>query len=166
MIKTKRLQKFNRNWQLKASKDVPIFYLSKKNLTDEQINEFLDLILHWCYKTFGAKKTKGIPQIEWMWNESRYQKHNLLGEYDRVDNIILLRIQGHRTTYNLANTLIHEYIHYLQPTKGNWYERYDKKWGYAKNPYEIEAYYLGDLYSSQCVREVSRWMVEGYPPKA
>lgn len=158
MIKTKRLKQFNRTWRHKPTKDVPLYYLSKKQVTDEEINEFIDWTLHWCHNTFGKAKTKAVPEVEWMWNEGRYQKYKLLGEYDRKDNIISLRIQGHRTIYNLANTIIHEYIHYLQPTAGNWYERYDAKYGYKNNPYEIEAYHLGDLYAVECVGTVSGWM--------
>lgn len=158
MIKTKRLHKFQRDWFYKREKDAPIYYLSRNTMTEEQMNEFFDWCLHWCYKKFGKVKGKPIPEIEWYWNNRRYQKENYLAEYVSEDNIISLRVQGHRTIYNLANTIIHEYIHYLQPTKGNWYSRYDNIHGYSNNPYEVEANYIGGLYDAECARTVLEWM--------
>lgn len=158
MIKTTRLKKFGRTWKLKPKRNVSIYNLSRHSVSEEQLNEFFDLTLQWCQKKFGKVKGKSVPSIEWVWNDRWYQKKKLLALYDKEDNCIEIRIQGHRTIYNLANTIIHEYIHYLQPTHGNWYERYDKMWGYSKNPYEIEAYHLGDTYSTECARDVLGWM--------
>lgn len=158
MIQTKKLQRHYRDWYYKPDKDVPIYNVSRRTVTEEQLNEFFDWVLHWCHKKFGKVKGKPVPEIEWVWNDSRYQKYNMLGEYDKDDNIISLRIQGHRNIYNLANTIIHEYVHYMQPTHANWYERYDAIHGYKKNPYEIEAYHIGDTYAVECAKEALRWM--------
>lgn len=158
MIKTARLKKFNRSWHYKPERSIPMYHLSKTAVTDQQINEFCDYVLHWCEKKFGKVKGKPVPELEWEWNDRWYQKKKLLALYDKEDNIVTLRIQGHRNIYNLANTIIHEYIHYLQPTHANWYERYDSMYGYNKNPYEIEAYHLGELYAVECARTVTNWM--------
>lgn len=158
MIKTKKLQRHYREWSYKPVKDVPIYNVSKRSVSEEQLNAFFDYCLHWCFKKFGKVKGKSIPEIEWEWNDRWYQRKSILAMYDKEENIIEIRIQGHRTIYNLANTVIHEYIHYLQPTHANWYERYDKKHGYKKNPYEIEAYHLGDTYAVECASTVMMWM--------
>lgn len=158
MIKTKRLQKFHRDWTHKRVKSVPMYNVSRTTVTEEQLNEFFDWCLHWCHKKFGKVKGKPVPEIEWVWNDSRYQKYKMLGEYDKQDNVISLRIQGHRNIYNLANTVVHEYVHYLQPTHANWYERYDDMYGYNKNPYEIEAYHIGDGYCVECATSAIGWM--------
>jgi hypothetical protein len=161
MIKTARLKKFHRTWKYHPTKDVPMYNLSKRSVSEEELNEFFDWCLHWCQKKFGKVKGKPVPHIEWVWNDRWYQEKNFLAFYDKEDNQIDLRIQGHRNIYNLANTIVHEYIHYLQPTHGNWYERYDKKHGYNNNPYEIEAYHLGETYSVECARTVLQWMKKG-----
>lgn len=158
MIKTKRLKRFHRDWSYKPVKNIQMYYVSKASTSEAQLNEFFDWCLHWCHKKFGKVKGKPIPEVEWEWNDRRYQKYNMLGEYDREENIISLRIQGHRNIYNLANTIIHEYIHYLQPTHGNWYDRYDRTWGYSKNPYEIEAFWIGDTYAVEAATTVIHWM--------
>ena len=158
MIKTARLKKFQRDWKFHPQRNVPMYYVSRQSVSEEELNEFFDWCLHWCVKKFGKVKGKSVPTIEWVWNDRWYQKKNFLAFYDREDNQIELRIQGHRTIYNLANTIIHEYIHYLQPTHGNWYERFDKSHGYKNNPYEIEAYHLGETYAVECARTVMGWM--------
>lgn len=158
MIKTKALRKHYRHWSYKRDKTIPIYWVSPKTVTDEQLNEFFDYCLHWCQKKFGKKKGKPLPHIEWEWKNRWYQQKNILALYDKEENVVEMRIQGHRTIYNLAETIIHEYIHYLQSTHGNWYERYDKKHGYSKNPYEVEAYHLGGTYCVDCTKAVLRWM--------
>lgn len=151
MIKTKRLKPFAREWSYPPTRKVRMYNLSRK-ITEKELNVFIDNCLQWCEQLFGTAKDKEVPYVEWDWKSTWYQKRNLLAVYDREDNEIYIRIQGHRTIYNLANTIIHEYIHYLQPSSGGWYERYDKKWGYDKNPYEIEAKLLGDLYAVECAQ--------------
>lgn len=158
MIKTARLKKFNRTWKYVPQRNIPIYNVSRSSVSDEQLNEFFDYALQWCQKKFGKVKGKPVPELEWVWNDRWYQKKKFLAFYDREDNIIDLRIQGHRNIYNLANSVIHEYVHYLQPTHGNWYERYEKVHGYQNNPYEIEAHLLGDLYAVECARAVVQWM--------
>ena len=158
MIKTARLKKFHRDWTHKRVKGISMYNVSKSTVTEKQLDEFFDWCLHWCQKKFGKVKGKPIPEVEWEWNDRWYQKKKLLALYDKEDNIITIRIQGHRNIYNLANTIIHEYIHYLQPTHANWYERYDAMYGYNKNPYEIEAYHIGDTYCVECATTVIGWM--------
>ena len=158
MIKTKSLRKHYRDWSYKPVRNVPIYNISKRTVSEDQLNEFFDWCLHWCVKKFGKVKGKKVPVIEWEWNNRWYQSKNILAMYDKEDNIIELRIQGHRNIYNLANTIIHEYIHYMQPTHANWYERYDGMYGYNDNPYEIEAYHLGETYAVECATTAMTWM--------
>jgi len=158
MIKTKSLRKHYRDWSYKPVRNVPIYNISKRTVSEDQLNEFFDWCLHWCVKKFGKVKGKKVPVIEWEWNNRWYQSKNILALYDKEDNIIELRIQGHRNIYNLANTIIHEYIHYMQPTHANWYERYDGMYGYNDNPYEIEAYHLGETYAVECATTAMTWM--------
>lgn len=152
MVVTQRLKKFDRTWKYKAQKDVPYYWLTDKNISSEVIHEFIDFCVIWCVRKFGDVSGLDIPQIEWEMDSKELGHAGMLGLYDHEENTITLRIKGHRTFYNLAKTIVHEYIHYLQPRVGNWYDRHYRKYGYHDHPYEKEAYYLADLYGTECAR--------------
>ena len=60
-----------------------------------------------------------------------------MGEYRYWDNEIIIYYNNCGNVRNLIRTIIHEWQHQLQPmTK---YEALDTKYGYRKNPLEIEA---------------------------
>lgn len=159
MIKTARLKKFNRQKESKKeNRNLTLYNVSRQTVDEELLNHFFETTLWWCHKTFGKVQDKPVPKVEWTWNLAEYQKLKLLAEYDNEDNVIYLRVQGHRTIYNLTRSVIHEYIHYLQPTKGNWYERYNRLYGYWQNPYEIEATYIADLWAVDCTEKVLNHM--------
>jgi len=157
MIVTNKLKRFRRNYVIRPRKHKRLHYLSQYRLKDSTIDEFCDWVLHWCHAKFGGHPYKEVPCVEWEWKDRWYQKKNLLALYDREDNIIQLRIQGHRTFNNLAKTLIHEYIHYLQWSPKR-YEEWDAQYGYSNNPYEIEAEHLAQVYWGDCITQVMRWM--------
>jgi hypothetical protein len=96
--------------------------------------------------THTPKRSKTIPM------------YHLGGNYLTDENIIRVRIQGHKTIYNLANSIIHEYTHYLQPRKGNWYYRWNNSMGYKNNPYEVEANHIASVYDVQCTHAVLETM--------
>ena len=161
IIKTKRLRKYDRSWMYLPQKDVSLYWASRNSTNEHELNSFFDCCLIWCSKKFGTVKRKTIPDIEWSWNDKQYQLGEYLAFYSEEDNAISIRIQGHRTFYNLGKTIIHEYIHYLQPTRGGWYDRYDKQYGYDKNPYEIEAYHVSGLYAVEC----TQWAIAEMRPR-
>lgn len=149
MIVTQRLKKFDRVWRYKAQRHTQYYWLSTKH-TRGVIDDFIDLCLIWCVRKFGGVDDLDIPELEWDWNHRDLRRAGILGLYDPEDNLIILRIKGHRTFYNLAKTIVHEYTHYLQPRAGNWYDRHYRKYGYRDHPYEREAYYVADLYGNEC----------------
>jgi len=68
---------------------------------------------------------------------------DLKGEFINDENEIIVYLRNIRSKEDLARTIIHEYIHYLQcPT---WLTRYNNKCFYDKNPYEIQAFNAEDL---------------------
>jgi hypothetical protein len=153
MIVTVKLKRFDRDFYTKPPRHKRWHYLSPRRVTTKKMDKFFDLCLEWCYNQFGSHYAKDLPQIEWDWKDTWYQKNKLLALYDREENIITIRIQGHRTFNNLDKTTIHEYIHYLQ-TSGKRYEDAHDKLGYNKNPYEIEAEHLAQLYWGDCITKV------------
>lgn len=146
MVKTKSLQRFAMSPPVKPI-PADTMFLSKNNVDDETVDTIIDYTMDWCVDKFGINEQRGHPYVCWEWNTLDGERNkDYLAYFEDDSNTIIIRARGHRTVKNFIGTLIHEYIHYLQPTKGGWYERWNEQYGYEKNPYEIEAYYLSDMY--------------------
>jgi hypothetical protein len=66
-------------------------------------------------------------------------------------------VNNHNTIEDLVDTTIHEYVHYLQmPFSNNIieYDKFNKKRGYYKNPYEIEARKRAAFYTPKCMKDL------------
>lgn len=151
MIVTNRLKRFDK----KPTHIIP--YITPQYSFDiinnkHIITKFIDNNLEWCANTFGQNDTLNIPEIEFEWDAGELRTSGLRGLYDMDENLITIRIRGHKTFCNLSKTIIHEYVHYLQPRVGNWYDRHLRRYGYENNPYEIEAYYIANLYGRECAQ--------------
>ncbi len=113
------------------------------------LQQFIDKSVSWCSNNLGYRTDiEETPDIEWSINNLEMQKLNVLGYHDADLNLIQIRIQGHRTWVNLAGTVIHEWVHYLQSER--WYNRYRNKFKYEQNPYEKMAYYYAAVNCNKC----------------
>lgn len=126
---------------------------------DTLVELFLNNCISWCCRHLGYRTDlESTPSVYWSYdtlntetvdfgkaNETNY---TFLGYYVSVVNEIHLKINGHRTWVQLANTLIHEWIHYLQSSM--WANRYDKHYTYDTNPYELEAYHYAAIFCNKC----------------
>ena len=68
---------------------------------------------------------------------------DLKGEFINDENEIIVYFRNIRSKEDLARTIIHEYIHYLQCPM--WLTRYNNECFYNDNPYEIQAFNAEDL---------------------
>jgi hypothetical protein len=94
-------------------------------------------VLRWCEQILGSE---GVPVFIEIFPNKNYRK--LHGEYEAHTVTMYIYVKGHRTWKNLANTIIHEYVHHLQhPT---WYTRYNQLYSYKNHPYEIFANKIAD----------------------
>lgn len=124
------------------------------------IEKFIYNSSSWCYNNLGYRTDlEQTPEIDWEINSLEMQKLNVLGYYHPDQNMIELRIRGHRTWVNLANTIIHEWIHYLQSNL--WYNRYSNSYRYDKNPYEIMAHHYAAINCNKCANFCWRRMRNG-----
>ena len=95
-----------------------------------------------------------------LYGESKYYKHTpylslesspmsddyepgLKGEFVQDENEIIVYFRNIRSKEDLARTIIHEYIHYLQSPA--WLTRYNNECFYDENPYEKQAFIAEDL---------------------
>ena len=117
-------------------------------------------IMLWCGIVFGKSKYQDdYPMIIVKYELDK--KYSYYGEYDPYYNTIFIYTKLNQTTLQLTNTVIHEYIHYLQSPI--WLSRYINKYGrkVKKNPYEIAASFIAANFYKICERElrskIKRW---------
>lgn len=113
------------------------------------IQRYLDKCVSWCYNNLGFREDmSSTPSIDWKYQDLDMRKTRTFGYYHPDENMIELRIYGHRTWVNLSNTIIHEWVHYLQPP--SWYTRYYNSYSYTSHPYEIMACFYSAVNCNQC----------------
>ncbi len=108
-------------------------------------------ILTWCKRTYGKSQFKKTYPIL-KFHQKPFEKDDY-GEYISDDNIIYVYGETHNSFIDFINTIIHEYVHYLQDPI--MYQRYFKKHkkSYDSHPYEIKAQDISWKDQRQCLRE-------------
>ena len=106
------------------------------------------LALEWCINNLGNPLKTISPTII-LKNDKRVK--NMYGFY--MDQNITIHLSTIQTTRQMISTIIHEYCHYLQSPRISRFTKYWKlndKFGYNKNPFEIEARQFESLYLNSC----------------
>jgi hypothetical protein len=115
----------------------------------ELIQQYMNNCVTWCYNNLGFRlDVENTPEIEWKYQDNDMKKQRAYGYYYPDENCIEIRIKGHRTWVNLANTIIHEWIHYLQST--TWQTRYYNSHNYTTHPYEVMACFYSAITCNKC----------------
>ncbi len=116
-----------------------------KRINKERVLRICSLTIH---KLGKSKYKKDSPKILFLSNEK--DGGSVFGEYTNYNNEIKIWWKSHSTSKEIALTFIHEYAHYLQFWP--WYIRYMKAYSYEKNPYEIEAIRISELFEPEISR--------------
>jgi len=104
-------------------------------LSRYKIKKIGKLVFEFCSKNLGKSKNKQWPKLT-----LSYMKQNeYMGLYSPRRHQIYIFVDKCKTLSDLTSTIIHEWTHSKQRILTD-YGRLDKKWGYDKNPLEIEAY--------------------------
>lgn len=104
---------------------------SSLRLTRKDINRIYDSIID----HYGMSRyTDFIPDLDII----KDREDDLMGEYCQYTETIMINMAHHDDIRTVTETLIHEYMHYLQPHTGQ-YDRMLKKYGYDSHPYELVA---------------------------
>ena len=122
-----------------------------KNLCHEDIG---GAVLNWCWDNLGSSKFQSYkkPDIIYDWVTS-----DLLGEWVSSDNEITIYVNEIDSLKEFIQTIIHEYVHYLQSPI--WYSRH---WNrkpnqkYFDHPYEAEAEEVAVTYWKVCKKEIMK----------
>jgi hypothetical protein len=105
-------------------------------------------IFDWCKNTFGTSPINGTyPKIVF------HKKGNYAGYYDPWKNEIHVFKQKHRTFMGFIGTIIHEYTHYHQSIKRQYF-KLNKIYSYKSHPLEREANRTERKYKWMCYYEV------------
>lgn len=119
---------------------------NKKEVTRKDILHMLD----WCKNNLGKSKYFSIRKLK-----LRMDHHmNYLGQFDISKNTIYLNPSRHKNKIELAETIIHEYVHFLQnPKEYDKLFRYDYK-DYYDHPHEREAETIALKLGRKCIKEL------------
>ena len=121
-------------------------FKNKKTISRKDILQILD----WCKKNLGKSKYFSIKNLKLRMDHQM----NYLGQFDITKNTIYLRPDRHRNKIELAETIIHEYVHFLQNPK-----EYDKLYrddyqDYYDHPHEREAEEIALKLGRNCIKEL------------
>ena len=107
------------------------------------------LAVEFCINTLGVSKYSPLPP-NLVYIVSIKINATDRGCYDSETNRILVYRRKHRSVVDLADTVIHEYTHYLQDMEK--YTELAKDFSYREHPYEIEAIENAKKYRWECRR--------------
>jgi len=115
--------------------------------------KYVNKIFDWCVKNYGKSKyRKNFPEI--MFRKSSYMNEDpmVMAFYDEEDAVIFINKDDHKSLYQLAGSIIHEYTHYKQ--NNHHYQILSKYISYKNHPMEIEANNIAKRDTRRCIKEI------------
>ena len=123
----------------------------KLSYSKKELEDIGEKVIDWCIDEFGlSKHYEHYPYIEIDIDEEDY---SLMGEFIGDNNEIIIYLNAMNNIDDFINTIIHEYIHYMQSP--SWYTRYLNNLTLNeviknKHPYEIQAEQIATNNYIQC----------------
>lgn len=108
------------------------------------------LILKWCYDNLGKSRYRSFSKLKI--SISRSIKTHGLYEEDGEYSVIYVNPDKHRSFNEFIDTIIHEYIHFLQGLR--YYDQIMEITGYEKHPMEHSSNLLAVMLKRKCRKEV------------
>jgi len=122
-------------------------------LNTRQLKKVVNFSLDYCYRNLGFNRRKKNQLVVNVIPHNPYMFLEVFGEYDAANNIIWIYMDTCNTVGKLCSTLIHEYTHFLQPVLTK-YKSANDKYGYTKNPFEVEARENQNKHNRYLLREM------------
>ena len=127
--------------------------LSCKRVRDLKVpkKKFILLVLKWCASNLGTINHRYELKIHYYGNK-KYS-----GRYFNRGKQIVIYVVPNLRLIDLVDTVIHEYIHYLQFVNKSVEKDYNKQLsdvGYWKVKYEVEAREMAKKYRDNCFNSV------------
>lgn len=105
-----------------------------RDLDMNMIRHIVKCTAKWCAVNLGVNTERDQD----MSIEIDYTDSNDFGRFIESQNRLMIYYNTNPLVRDLVKTTIHEYVHYLQPIKGN-YNKLLSEYGYHNHPMEIEA---------------------------
>jgi predicted SprT family Zn-dependent metalloprotease len=109
------------------------------------------VILDWCKNYLGRSKYFSVKNLK-----LRVKKNSkFLGHFNIEENHIEINPYIHESFIDLIETIIHEYVHFLQnPKEGDYFDRqYEYKY-YYDHPHEYEAESMALMFNKKCYKDI------------
>lgn len=118
----------------------------KKTISKEE----MFFILTWCKRKLGRSKYFSIRKLKLVVDN----RIKFLGHFDIDNNIISINPSRHKNILELVETIIHEYVHFLQNPKE--YDRLSKMVyrDYFDHPHEKEAEKIAIKLAPKCLKNL------------
>ncbi len=122
-----------------------------KDLSKKEINEVVGEIFYYCRNILKMKPRGNVYPYLRIYPR---KKTECYGEYSSFLHLVEIYPSGCETLRRLVDTAIHEYTHSCQSWIGVHYSSYNKKFGYRKNPFEIEARKVAKENRTACIKHL------------
>lgn len=111
-------------------------------------------VLSWCRQHLG-EPARGVraPEIK----ISYYPHRKRHGVYFSAGKAILIYVNNHPGIAQLTDTILHEYVHFLEIRSNvhqKEYDRHTRLVGYDSNPYEVSARLKAAAHVRACLRDM------------
>jgi hypothetical protein len=124
--------------------------LRDKNISMDQSYKIVNLTIQWCQKYFEEPVIKRRKELLVMVYDS--PTNQVYGQYCDKNNWLTINLHFCGSVKDIIQTTIHEYTHFCQDLKE--YSLMNKRVGYDKNPFEVEAQYNEIMYYKNCWRSI------------
>lgn len=132
---------------------IQLVFTADKTVMDLKIpkKQFVIYVLEWCSLNLGKLKHDYNLEI-------KYNKDKVYGGiYIPYSMTIRIFVHNELPLIHLTETIIHEYVHYLQNNKKGTdveYNKHLRELGYWNNPFEVEARRISKIHKNQCYEYV------------
>lgn len=109
---------------------------------------FVMIVLQWCSEHLETTKHRYDLKIFY------YPNKKYGGKFQSYNKQIIIYLYPDLRLEDLADIIIHEYIHHIQFSETSTEQEYNKKLvenGYWNNPYEVEARELAHRHRKECL---------------
>lgn len=95
-----------------------------------------NLALEWCVSNFGKSRHASTDGLRMRMNRGMKKYYGFYSVPESHRPIININPENHKNQLQFIDTILHEYIHHMQPIK-RFYKKLLKEHDYKNHPYEI-----------------------------